>query len=137
MKQLKMQLLRATKPPKSITHMTARKQRQATTTFAKTGYNDICKDILTAFENEKVNHDCRYRAGRVSKYNLFCDWMAGLATAFPVSNDIFLGSAVDWLADILEETEEEKDRYTEEKAESTACYLLYRELTKHAAKSKN
>lgn len=129
MKQLKMQLLRATKPPKSITHMTAMKQRQATTTFAKT--------FLTAFENEKVNHDCRYRAGRVSKYNLFCDWMAGLATAFPVSNDIFLGSAVDWLADILEETEEEKDRYTEEKAESTACYLLYRELTKHAAKSKN
>lgn len=111
--------------------------RRTNSKEAKTGYNDICKDILTAFENEKVNHDCRYRAGRVSKYNLFCDWMAGLATAFPVSNDIFLGSAVDWLADILEETEEEKDRYTEEKAESTACYLLYRELTKHAAKSKN
>ena len=43
--------------------------------------------------------------------------MAGLATAFPVSDDIFLGSAVDWLADILDETEEEKGRYTEEKAE--------------------
>ena len=105
--------------------------------YAKTDYNDICKDILAAFENEKVKYDCRYRAGRVSKYNLFCDWMAGLATAFPVSDDIFLGSAVDWLADILDETEEEKGRYTEEKAESTACYLLYRELTKHAAKSKN
>ena len=104
---------------------------------AKTDYNDICKDILTAFENEKVKYDCQYRAGRVSKYNLFCDWMAGLATALPASDDIFLGSAVDWLADILDETEEEKDRYTEEKAESTACYLLYRELTKHATKSKN
>lgn len=104
---------------------------------AKTDYNDICKDILTAFENEKVKYDYQYRAGRVSKYNLFCDWMAGLATGFPISEDVFLGSAVDWLADILDETEEEKGRYTEEKAESTACYLLYRELTKHAAKSKN
>lgn len=79
---------------------------------AKTDYNDICKDILTAFENEKVKYDCQYRAGRISKYSLFCDWMAGLPTAFPISDDIFLGSAVDWLADILDETEEEKGRYT-------------------------
>lgn len=75
---------------------------------AKTDYNDICKDILTAFENEKIKYDCQYRAGRISKYSLFCDWMAGLPTAFPISDDIFLGSAVDWLADILDETEEEK-----------------------------
>lgn len=65
---------------------------------AKTDYNDICKDILTDFENEKVKYDCQYRAGRISKYSLFCDWMAGLPTAFPISDDIFLGSAVDWLA---------------------------------------
>ena len=75
---------------------------------AKTDYNDICKDILTAFENEKVKHDRQYKAGRISKYSLFCDWMAGLPTTFSVSDDIFLGSAVDWLADILDETEEEK-----------------------------
>lgn len=61
---------------------------------AKTDYNDICKDILTAFENEKVKHDCQYKAGRISKYSLFCDWMAGLPTAFPVSDDIFLGSPI-------------------------------------------
>ena len=103
----------------------------------KTEYNDICKDILAAFENEKVKHDCRYKAGRISKYSLFCDWMAGLPTAFPVSDDIFLGSAVDWLADILDETEEEKARYTDDKAEATACNILYRELTKHAEKANN
>lgn len=104
---------------------------------AKTDYNDICKDILTAFENEKVEYDCQYRAVRISKYSLFRDWIAGLPTAFPVSNDIFLGSAVDWLADILDETEEEKARYTDDKAEATACDLLYRELTKHAEKANN
>ena len=102
---------------------------------AKTEYNNICKDILTAFENEKVKHDCRYRVGRISKYSLFCDWMAGLPTAFPVSDDIFLNSAVGWLSDILDETEEEKARYTDDKAEATACNLLYRELTKHAEKA--
>ena len=104
---------------------------------AKTDYSDICKEILTAFENEKVKYDCQYRVGRISKYSLFSDWMAGLPSAFPVSDDIFLSSAVDWLADILDETEDEKARYTEGKAETTACNLLYRELTRRAEKANN
>ena len=102
---------------------------------AKTEYNGICKDILTAFEIEKVKHDCRYKAGRVSKYSLFCDWMAGLPTAFPVSCDIFLGSAAEWLGNILDETETEKQKYSDSKAERTACLILYRELNKHAQKA--
>lgn len=102
----------------------------------KTEYNEICKDILSAFEIEKCKFDNRYIVGRISRQNLFIEWMSGLPTAFPVSDDIFLGSAIDWLADILDETEEEKERYTEDKAEITACNLLYRELTKHAAKAK-
>lgn len=102
----------------------------------KTEYNEICKDILSAFEIEKCKFDNRYITGRISRQNLFIEWMSGLPTAFPVSDDIFLGSAIDWLADILDETEEEKERYTEDKAEIIACNLLYRELTKHAAKAK-
>lgn len=102
----------------------------------KTEYNEICKDILSAFEIEKCKFDNRYIVGRISRQNLFIEWMSGLPTAFSVSDDIFLGSAIDWLADILDETEEEKERYTEDKAEITACNLLYRELTKHAAKAK-
>lgn len=103
---------------------------------AKTEYNEICKDILTAFEIEKCKCDNRYIAGRISRQDLFIDWMSGLPTAFPVSDDIFLGSAIDWLADILDETEEEKEKYTEDKAEIAACKLLYRELEKHAEKAK-
>ena len=102
---------------------------------AKTEYNDICKDIMDAFFNEKCKHDNRYNAGRISKQDLFIDWMQGLPTALDVADDIFLGSAVDWLGDILEQTDTEKARYTDEQAEKTACYLLYRELTKHAAKA--
>lgn len=102
---------------------------------AKTEYNKICRDILSAFENEKVKNDPYFKAGRTSKYALFCDWMSGLPTAFPVADDIFLKPAADWLGDILAETEEEKGRYSEEKAEALACHLLYRELTKGAAKA--
>lgn len=103
---------------------------------AKTNYNDICKDILKAFYSEKCELDNRYIAGKISKQDLFIEWMSGLPMAFPISDDIFLGSAIDWLANILDETEEEKERYTENKAETTACKLLYRELTKHAEKAK-
>ena len=101
----------------------------------KIEYNDICKDIMDAFFDEKCKHDNRYNAGRIGKQDLFIDWMQGLPTALDLADDIFLGSAVDWLGDILEQTDTEKARYTDEQAEKTACYLLYRELTKHAAKA--
>lgn len=64
----------------------------------KTEYNEICKDILNMFYIEKLHLDNRYKAGRISKSDLFMDWMQGLPTAFPVADDIFLHSAVDFLA---------------------------------------
>ena len=100
----------------------------------KTEYNDICKDILEAFKREKLDNDLRYEAGKMSRQDLFIDWMQGLPTAFPVADDIFLRSAIDFLGNILEETEEEKARYTEDKAEKLSCNLLYRELEKGARK---
>lgn len=60
--------------------------------------------------------------------------MQGLPTAFPVADDIFLHSAVDFLGDLLDETEEEKQRFTDEQAEKRSVYLLYRELEKNATK---
>lgn len=100
----------------------------------KTEYNEICKDILNMFYIEKLHLDNRYKAGRISKADLFMDWMQGLPTAFPVADDIFLHSAVDFLGDLLDETEEEKQRFTDEQAEKRSVYLLYRELEKNAAK---
>lgn len=66
----------------------------------KTEYNEICKDILNMFYIEKLHLDNRYKAGRISKSDLFMDWMQGLPTAFPVADDIFLHSAVDFLGDL-------------------------------------
>ena len=101
----------------------------------KTEYNDICKDILKSFEREKLNNDLAYKAGRVSKQDLFIEWMSGIPSSFPVSCDIFLGYATEWLGNILDETETEKQKYSDSKAERTACLILYRELNKHAQKA--
>lgn len=101
---------------------------------AKTDFNEICADILEAFRIEKLENNCYYIAGRASRNEMFMDWMQGLPAAFPVADDIFLRSAIDFLGNILEETEEEKARYTEDKAEKLACNLLYRELEKGARK---
>lgn len=99
---------------------------------AKKEYNDICKDIMNAFYIEKVKYDCR----RMSRQELFIDWMSGLPTAFPVSDEIYLRSASDWVGKILEQAEEEKEKFTEEESEKLACCLLFRELEKHASKAK-
>lgn len=64
---------------------------------AKTDFNEICADILETFRVEKLEHDCYYIAGRASKSEMFMDWMQGLPTAFPVADDIFLRSAIDFL----------------------------------------
>lgn len=101
---------------------------------AKTDFNEICADILEAFRIEKLENNRYYIAGRANRNEMFMDWMHGLPTAFPVADDIFLRSAIDFLGNILEETEEEKARYTEDKAEKLACSLLYRELEKGARK---
>ena len=98
---------------------------------AKKEYKDICKDIMNAFYIEKVKYDCR----RMSRQELFIDWMSGLPTAFPVSDEIYLRSASDWVGKILEQAEEEKAKYTEEESEKIACHLLFRELEKHARKA--
>lgn len=100
----------------------------------KKEFPDICRDILGAFNLEKLEGNKIYMSGRVSRSEMFADWMAGLPTAFPVADDIFLCSAVDFLGKILEETEAEKGKYTDEKAEKLSCSLLFRELEKGARK---
>lgn len=71
----------------------------------KTEYNEICKDILNMFYIEKLHLDNRYKAGRISKSDLFMDWMQGLPTAFPVADDIFLHNKIvgDYYADSVQE----------------------------------
>ena len=87
-----------------------------------------CKLILTACEDEKFYN--RIRSG----LDTFRDWAQGLPTALNTCY-YYNVSAVNLLADWLEETESEKEKYSESEAEEMITRLIYRELTKGAAKA--
>lgn len=73
-----------------------------------------------------------FRYYRNNEFAAFADWCAGLPGVLNTCY-YYNRSAVDDLGAILEETSEEKARYTEEQAEKTLTTLIYRELKKGAA----
>lgn len=99
--------------------------------FAPEGYTDnppqdfptIAAFILDTFR------DVRYYHG--SEAAAFADWCAGLPSVLDTCY-FYNRSAVDDLGAILEETETEKARYTEQQAEQLLTSLIYRELLKGA-----
>ena len=109
--------------------------------FTPEGYTDnppqefeqIAAFILDCFRSEKwhLNEDFRYYK---TEQAAFADWCAGLPSVLDTYY-YYNRSAVDDLGAVLEETDEEKARYTEEQAESTLTLLIYRELTKGAAQA--
>lgn len=105
------------------------------TSFEGLGYEGIKKDPETFSEMGRLVWSVYF--AEVGKWNNhreplqvnFKNWLAGLPSCG--LGDFFCKySAVDLLGDILEETEEEKARYTEEQAETTLSYLIYREIAK-------
>jgi len=63
-----------------------------------------------------------------SDFQIFKDWGQGLAMGGLF--DFYVHCAKDELGSILEETESEKDRYTETQAEECMMNLIYREIRK-------
>lgn len=98
-------------------------------------YSKACDDIMQQFYNEMVKCDCRYKAKRISTKELFVRWLQGLAIG--IGDDIYLHSAKEMAADILEETETEKNKYDEIQAENLLANLFYREITKNSINFKN
>ena len=107
--------------------------------FTPEGYTDnppqefeqIAAFILDCFRSEKWHliEDFRYYK---TEQAAFADWCSGLPSVLDTYY-YYNRSAVDDLGAVLEETDEEKARYTEEQAESTLTLLIYRELTRGAA----
>ena len=91
-------------------------------------FPEACKLILQACEDEKFYN--RIRSG----LDTFRDWAQGLPSAFNTMY-YYNVSALDLLADWLEESESEKSKYNESEAEEMITRLVYRELTKGAAKA--
>lgn len=96
-------------------------------------YTEVCNAINCIFFCEMLEYDNRWNAGRLSRYDAFINWCQGLPTA--LNCDYYLHSAVDLLGEWLEETEEEKKKFTERQAEEKITYLLYRELNRHATRT--
>jgi hypothetical protein len=64
--------------------------------------------------------------------NAFDDWVRGLPTEF--SCQFFLGIAVDVLGDMLEQTQAEREKYSQSQAEDLLIYVMYRELSQAVEK---
>lgn len=94
-------------------------------------FSKIAAFILDTFRNEKYHlpEDRRYYHG--SELLAFRDWCAGLPSVLDTCY-FYNRSAVDDLGAILEETEQEKARYTEQQAEQLLTDLIYKELLKGA-----
>lgn len=86
--------------------------------------------ILDVFRKEKMSdfryHDC-------NEFAAFTDWCQGLPSVLNTCY-YYNRSAVDDLGAILEETAEEKARFSEQEAERRLTWLIYRELSKGAVK---
>ena len=79
------------------------------------------------FRGEKDHELMRHRY--MNEYNIFRSWAQGLALG-GLFCYYYNRSAVADLGDILEETEEERNKYSESDAEEMLTRLIYREMVK-------
>lgn len=89
-------------------------------------FKELSRIILDTFNNEKPA--CGGYA-RMTEQERFTEWAAGLPSILDTCY-YYNRSAVDDLGAILEETNSEKARYTEEQAETMLTCLIYRELVR-------
>lgn len=95
-------------------------------------FPEIARFILETCREEK-----RYSSpdlfGSIPTQATFTDWCQGLPGTLDTCY-YYNRSAVKDLGDILEETEEERNKFSEQQAEEMLTRLIYRELTKAARK---
>lgn len=91
-----------------------------------TTFEAIAKFIYKCFIEEKRYNNDNYS---YSEQAIFVDWCSGLPSVIDTCY-FYNRSAVDDLAIILEETEAEKEKYSESDAEKLLTNLIYREIKK-------
>ena len=87
-----------------------------------------CINDQLCFEKEKRLDFLKHYYSN-SFFTAFEDWCRGLPSS--LNTCYYLCKAVKLLGDWLEESEEEKNRFSETEAEKKITYLLFRELTKN------
>lgn len=95
-------------------------------------FPNIARFILEVHQREKFYSPEYQRAKGYTSEIVFEDWAQGLPSILDTCY-YWNRSAVDDLGAILEQSEQEKAKYTEEQAEKMLTHLIYRELKKGAA----
>lgn len=90
-------------------------------------FEGIARRIMGTFRAEKFSIESEKRYYHYNEQAAFTDWCAGLPSILDTCY-YYNRSAVDDLGAILEETEEEKKKYSEDDAEKMLTRLIYREL---------
>lgn len=88
-----------------------------------TNWEEIRKNIKDIFYLEYGRQIKLYK----SEYDAFNNWCRGLPSILDTCY-YYNRSAIKDLGDILEETEEERNKYSEEQAEEKLTQLIYREV---------
>lgn len=107
--------------------------------YINAGYNlEVKKDdkkaaaaaIYDIFKIEKLNNPY-YQDNKTPTQDIFEDWAQGLPLGGMFDYYYYNKNAVDILGTILEETEEEKARFTEEAAAAQLTHMIFREIIKN------
>ena len=89
-----------------------------------TGFENIAKFILDVFKSEYYNV-----TGRYTQAEAFKNWCSGLPSVLDTCY-YYNRSAIEDLKKILDETDADASKYTEQQAEELLTSLIYRELTR-------
>ena len=92
--------------------------------FTPETYPEVCKVIYNTMMAEK------FYARETNDYETFKSWCQGLPSMLDTCY-YYNRSALEDLKIILEETDEEMNKFTEEQAEERLTYLMYREIKRN------
>lgn len=92
-------------------------------------FEQIAAFILDCFRSEKYYLPEDFRYYHNNEKAAFADWCAGLPSVLDTYY-YYNRSAVEDVKNILEETDAEANKYTEQQAEELLTSLIYRELTR-------
>lgn len=90
-----------------------------------TTFEEMKENIKKVSYNEVIKYELMRRS---TLFDAFEYWCSGLPYLLNTADYYCHNSAIDILGDILEETEEERSRFSELEAEKKLTYLIFREI---------
>lgn len=90
-----------------------------------TTFEEMKKNIKKVSYNEVIKYDLMRKS---TLFDAFEYWCSGLPHLLNTADYYYHNSAINILGDILEETEEERNKFSESEAEEKLTYLIFREI---------